>query len=246
MQSSKHRRKEESMQKIWPRLALMSGLCLTVGAAFLLVASSPDKAEKAPPDLSGTWTITEDLTQTPQQGMRENRPQGAWGGRQDGGGGRGGRGGGGMGRRGGGGEEGGASPATPSGEGGSFGGIEEGAGDVMTINWIAPQLTVSYPGDRKRVFFTDGRKVKEDRPGGKTVKTRARWTDAGSLEVVTNLDNGITRTEIFELSNDGKRLFIIVGIEGRGPEPLKFHRVYDKLDPRDKEEEDEDADQELA
>lgn len=146
-----------------------------------------------------------------------------------------------MGRRGGGGPGGGGTPpARPDGAGGPDGSYDEQDG-VMTITWAAPQITVEYPNNRKRVYFTDGRKVKEDLPGGKSAKIRASWTDGGSLEVVTKMDNGMTRTEIFEISNDGRRLFVIIGLEGRGPEPIKFHRVYDKFEAKDKDE-DEDTD----
>src|SRR6185369_7784884 len=240
--------KKENMMDLWPRL-MLAGLCLTVSAGFpAFFTSSDKKQDKAPPDLSGIWKINEDLSQTPQQGARESRPQGGVMGGERGGGGRGG--GGGMGRRGcgscGGGDRGGAGEAgRPDGPGGPDGGSYDEQDGVMTITWAAPQITVEYPNNRKRVYFTDGRKIKEDLPGGRTVKTRASWTDGGSLEVVTKLDNGMTRTEIFEISNDGRRLFVIIGLEGRGPEPVKFHRVYDKFDAKDKEE-DEDADPQLA
>ncbi|HEX3527720.1 MAG TPA: hypothetical protein VH988_11695 [Thermoanaerobaculia bacterium] len=227
------------MMELWPRL-MLAGLCLTVSAGFpAFLASSDKKQDKAPPDLSGIWKINEDLSQTPQQGMRESQPQG--GGMR---GGRGGRGGG-MGRRGGGGMGGVGAPARPEGAGGMDTAYDEQDG-VMTITWAAPQITVEYPNNRKRVYFTDGRKVKEDLPGGKTVKTRASWTDGGSLEVVTKMDNGMTRTEIFEISNDGRRLFVIIGLEGRGPEPIKFHRVYDKLEAKDKYEDEETDPPQLA
>jgi hypothetical protein len=99
----------------------------------------------------------------------------------------------------------------------------------VTITWADPQLTLVYPGDRRRVFYTDHRKVKEERDG-RTVKTRARWTDSGALEVVTKMDGGGKRTEIFELSNDGRRLFVIIGFEGRGPRAIKIRRVYDRAE----------------
>ena len=227
---------------LWPRL-MLAGLCLTVSAGFpAFLVSSDKKQDKAPPDLSGVWKINEDLSQTPEQGMRESRPPGG-----STGGGRGGRRGG-MGRRGGGYPGGGAGGAgQPGGSGGTEGGgagLDEQDG-LLTITWAAPQVTIEYPNNRKRVYFTDGRKVKEDLPGGRAAKIRASWTDGGSLEVVTKMDNGMTRTEIFELSNDGRRLFVIIGLEGRGPEPIKFHRVYDKFEAKDKEE-DEDADPQLA
>ena len=234
------------MKPFSPRLAF-AGLCLAASAGFpVFLTSSIErtaaKTGRMPPDLSGTWKINEDLSQRLQQSgpSGEERPPGGWSGR------RGGRGGGGMGRRGGGG---GGFPA--GGAGGPEGAPPEGgtgfAGAVgaMTIAWAAPQLTVTYPGDRKRVLYTDNRKVQEQRPDGGKIKTQAHWTDAGSLEVVTKMDDGTTRTEIFELSNDGHRLFVIVGIEGRGPRPRQVRRVYDKLEAPDKEEE-EQEDPQLA
>lgn len=101
----------------------------------------------------------------------------------------------------------------------------------MTIAWAAPQLTVTYPGDRKRVFWTDHRKVKEERPDGRTIRTRAHWSDNGALYVITRTDSG-KRTEIFEISNDGRRLFVIIGVDGRGPRPMQLRRVYDRVAPQ--------------
>jgi len=205
-----------------PYRPTLAGLCVAV-----LVSVMPAGAAKppaAPPDLSGTWQINEDLSQTPQQAMRqrfEGAPPGGRGGGPGGPGRGGGRfPGGGGGRRGGGGRpEGGAAPeGRPD---------VEAAEGTMTIAWAAPQITITYPGDRKRVLFTDGRKVKEERPDGKTAKIRASWTDTGSLEVVTKSDRG-TRTEIYEITNDGRRLFVLIGLEGRGPQPVQFRRVYDR------------------
>jgi hypothetical protein len=45
------------------------------------------------------------------------------------------------------------------------------------------------------------------------------------------MDNGVTRTEIYELTNDHRRLYVIVGVEGRGPRPHQFRRVYDRAEP---------------
>jgi hypothetical protein len=151
-----------------------------------------------------------------------------------------------MGRRGGGGFPGGGSPGGPPGEG-EGGPLGEGGDALVTIAWSAPEMTLTYAGEqgeRKRVLYTDGRKVKEERPDGRKIQTRARWTDSGSLEVVTRTDRG-TRTEIYELTNDGKRLYLLIGIEGRGPAPLKIRRVYDRFEPSDTED-DEEADPQLA
>lgn len=197
----------------FPYRPILAALCLATTVSVL-----PAQAGKAavPPDLSGTWQINEDLTRAPQQSMRQ-RPEGAPP----------------EGRAGGGGRRGGHFPG---GGGGRFpGGGEapdvrpdfEAASGTMTIAWAAPQLTITYPGDRQRVLFTDGRKVKEERPDGKTVQVRARWTDTGSLEVVTKTARG-TRTEIYEITNDGRRLFILIGFDGRGPQ--QYRRVYDRAE----------------
>ena len=53
-------------------------------------------------------------------------------------------------------------------------------------------------------------------------------------------NGGVTRTEILELSNDGRRLFVIVGIEGRGPRPLQFRRVYDRVEKKEQVDRSED------
>jgi hypothetical protein len=103
----------------------------------------------------------------------------------------------------------------------------------MTIAWSAPQLTVTT-GERKRVLWTDNRKVKEERPDGTTMKVRSRWTDDGSLEVVTQMEDGPRRTEIFEMTHDGRRLFVLIGLEGRGPRPIQFRRVYDRVEEEKK------------
>jgi hypothetical protein len=208
---------ESSRREAWSRLVLaglcaaaMAGACTSAGAA---------RAGKAAPDLSGTWQINEDLSRIAQQEMRHSggdRPRG-----------RGGMGGpgGGMGRRRGGG--GGGGEGHPGGPG--VEGLAE-AMETMTIAWAAPQLTVTYPGDRKRVFWTDGRKVKEERPDGRKIKTRAHWSDNGALYVITRTDGG-KRTEIFEISNDGRRLFVIIGVDGRGPRPMQLRRAYDRVTP---------------
>jgi hypothetical protein len=205
----------------WALAALIAGMtaCASAGVA------------KAHPDLAGTWQVNEDLSRIVQQEMRrsgENRPRGRGGmggpgGRRPRGGGEGHPGGPGGGPPGG-------FPAGDRPEGGpGFEGSAE-AMETMTIAWAAPQLTVTYPGDRKRVFWTDNRKVREERPDGRKIKTRAHWSDSGALYVITRTDGG-KRTEIFEISNDGRRLFVIIGVEGRGPRPMQFRRVYDRVAP---------------
>ena len=208
-------------------------------AVFVLAASPLVAKEVKIPDLSGNWKFNEELTLRLQQSARQEAGQGSRGrGGQDGEpGGRGGGRRGGVPRRGGGGgfpPAGGEAQRPGEGQGGEADRApipgSEGPDGVVTIAWAAPQLTFTYPGDRKRVLYTDGRKVTESRPGGGKTKIRARWQD-DNLEVVTETPDGLTRTEIYEISNDGKRLFVIVGVEGRGPRPRELRRVYDRVEP---------------
>jgi hypothetical protein len=207
------------MKISWSRTAI-AGLCLAAVASLATFAAA-DKAPQSVPDLSGTWQLNEDLSQTPQQAMRqagESMPPG--GGR-----------GGGMGRRGGGGRGGGFRSGGAPQEDGGRGGFE-GPEKTMTIAWAAPQLTITYPSGRQRILYTDGRKAKEARPNGKTATTQASWTETGSLKVVTEGDEGRKRTEIFEITNDHRRLFILIGMEGRGPKPIQFRRAYDRAEEK--------------
>jgi len=37
-----------------------------------------------------------------------------------------------------------------------------------------------------------------------------------------------------EITNDGRRLFILIGLDGRGPRPMQFRRVYDRAAEEEK------------
>jgi hypothetical protein len=218
---------------------------LSTGLYLILLTAGPaGSGTTAPtPDLSGTWTLNDELSQDPRAALREaqekNRPA------QGGGGRRGGRRGGG-----GGGVPGGGDPGTQGGQGGRArqgaadgsgaesdehsGGAEGAGGEFglgareLHIAGTGPQLTLSgADGREERVLYTDGRKVSAEKAGVGTVKTQAQWKD-GALEVVTQLPKGRTKTEIFEMTHDRKRLYVLVTLEGYGRMPtVTFKRVYD-------------------
>jgi hypothetical protein len=224
---------------------------LTFGALFAGSARADDKTDKPAdmplvraevrvdasgrPDFSGTWRLNEELSEDPRQKMQEA------------GGGRGGRGGGGMGRGGGGAEGGGGGRGGMgggSGRGGMGGGggrhgggdSGEGSGDrvarlsenlaaqkVLAISHKDPQLVVTDLNGRARTFFTDARKVEEERSEG-TAKIQAKWNDR-SIVVVTKLGEREI-TETYERAADGARLFLTTKIDG-GHAPFSYRRIYE-------------------
>jgi hypothetical protein len=166
---------------------------------------------------------------------------------------------GGGGRRGGrsgGGGEGGGNPGGTGGPGGGGGGHRRGGGDAdsgtpgqdpaedgehrdpfaaahdVKITVAGPQLTLTNAdGTPLSVLYTDGRKQSEEKEGVGTVKTQAQWKD-GALEVVTKLPKGKKKTEIYEITHDRKRLYVLTTLEGFGKMPeVTFRRVYDPVVP---------------
>jgi hypothetical protein len=213
---------------------------LTFGALLLGGAHADDKTDKPAdrplvraevrvdantrPDFSGTWRLNEDLSEDPHTKMQE--AGGGHGGRGGGGGGRGGMGGGmgGGGHRGGGGESG-----DRGGDGASRLGETLAAQKVLRISHKDPELVIRDLNGRSRTFFTDARKVEEERSEG-TAKIQTKWKDR-SIVVVTKLgDREITDT--YERAADGARLFLTTKMEG-GRAPFSFRRVYEvSLTPR--------------
>ncbi len=226
------------MQGRWYRLRWLSttGLYLTLLAAGPARAATAAAAAAAAPDLSGTWTLNQELSQDPRTALREAQGKAGQGG--GGGGHRGGRrGGGGFPGGGGGNGDGGDSGNSRRGPNGTDG--EEHASndfglDAKELHLKAEgtQLTLlDADGTVRQILHTDGRKVSEDKPGVGTVKTQAQWKD-GALEVVTQLPKGRTKTEIYEMTHDRKRLYVLVTLEGYGRMPtVTFKRVYDPEPP---------------
>lgn len=188
------------------------------------------------PDFSGTWRLNEDLSEDPRTKMQEaggghgsrGGGIGRGGGGGEGGGGFGGRGGmgggggrGGMG--GGGGRRGAGDSGERSGDGASRLGESLAAQKVLTISHKDPELVIRDLNGRSRTFFTDARKVEEERSEG-TAKIQTKWKDR-SIVVVTKLgDREITDT--YERAADGARLFLTTKMEG-GRAPFSFRRVYE-------------------
>jgi hypothetical protein len=228
---------EADMKRRLTNVAAASALAVLGGVAGLLDAD--DKTNKPPdaplvraevrvdantrPDFSGTWKLNADLSEDPREKMRDAR--GSSGGRGGGGGGfggggRGGLGGGGMG---GGGHRGGGDSGDGGGDGATRLGETLAAQKVLTISHKDPELVIRDLNGRSRTFFTDARKLEEERAEG-TAKIQTKWKDR-TVVVVTKVGSRET-TETFERAADGSHLFLTTKIDG-GRAPLSFRRVYD-------------------
>lgn len=189
----------------WPLLAF-SLLC---AAPLLGRDSTPQQ-----PDLRGTWQLDEDLTARMRESSRPS-PEGR------------------MGPPPGGGRRGGGRP-----EGGGMRGPRGGTRqmepppsleslDELTIDQTGEAVTVTDGSGRQRVLRTDGKKVRDERLPGGPAEVRARWEKDGTLVVRINPDEGPARTETYVVSNDGKRLFLTLTLEGGGRMgEMKIRRAY--------------------
>jgi hypothetical protein len=235
---------EADMKRRLTNVAAASALAVLGGVAGLLDAD--DKTDKPPdaplvraevrvdantrPDFSGTWKLNADLSEDPREKMRDARGSsggrggGGFGGRGGGGGfgggGRGGMEGGGMG---GGGRRGGGDSGDRGVDGATRLGETLAAQKVLTISHKDPELVIRDLNGRSRTFFTDARKLEEERAEG-TAKIQTKWKDR-TVVVVTKVGSRET-TETFERAADGSHLFLTTKIDG-GRAPLSFRRVYD-------------------
>lgn len=211
-------------------------ITLALTLLFLPALAQAEKAskKKQPPDLSGSWTLNEAMSESGRDKMREkmaNRRGGRDGGRGGGGfggppgGGRGGgRGGGsGGGGRGGGGGFGGPGERRGGDRGGPMVAIDEGV-DRIELVQTDDQLSITYSDDRLRILLTDGRKDKRTGAMGDVVTT-AKWNQDGELVVKAKTQRGKV-TEIYKLDDEGERLLVDITIDGPMGE-ITFYRTYD-------------------
>ena len=199
----------------WPLLALT----LLFSVPVLGRDSTPQRS-----DLRGTWTLDEDLTARMRESSRPPR-EGRMG--RPPGGGR---------RPSGGGGPGGGGPGGAGGMGGPGGGMRRMEPppsfedlDVLTIDQTGEAVTVTDESGRQRVLRTNGKKARDEGAPGGPADVRASWDKDGTLVVRIKSDEGPSRTETYIVSNDGKRLFLTLTLEGGGPMgEIKIRRAYNR------------------
>jgi len=212
-----------------PGLTFLLGCLLLCSLLLVAAGASADSTDK--PNLSGSWTLNERLSENPRDKMRETMQQrggdmgrGMSGGTGGRGGGMGGGMGGGKGGRGGG--VGGADGMDPDAMRRRMEQLMRAA-QSMVINHAEPTLSIRYDDGSERVIYTDGR-VQEREGGIGYVETKAKWKKDGRLVVKATTEQGRRVKEIFQHSSGESRLYVTIELEsdGRMPE-VSFQRVYD-------------------
>lgn len=97
---------------------------------------------------------------------------------------------------------------------------------------IAPDaVTMTDDIDRSRTYPTDGRR-QHYRLGGSEFNARVQWRDS-QLRKDIDAAFGFKMTEVYYLSDDGQRLFVIVRV-GNTPKnaPIGANRVYDRAEAK--------------
>jgi hypothetical protein len=204
-------------------------ICWMLPLLAVLLPALPARAatEKSPPpDLSGKWKLNEDVTYRMMQGMREREPGSGRGGMRGAGGGRrpGGHGGGGR-------PTGDGSQRRPEPHGGPPVSLE--SLDELTITQQEGVVTITDAAGRSRVLRTDGKQVREEGSPGGPATVKAKWKDR-ALEVTVKPQKGPKRTESWVITNDRKRLFLTLTMDGGPRFPIR--RAYDLVSPEEEPE----------
>jgi hypothetical protein len=188
---------------------------------LLPLASSQVVGSGALANLSGTWRLNKDLSDDPQQKMKDARSESGGGGGHSGG-----RHGGGMGRG-----SGGRSGGSGSGDEGPRP-LEDMATALqqLKIDHQDPALTIEDGLGRLHHLFTDGRKIEEERSYGGTTEIHAVWKDA-RIVVTTQSEKGPKTTETYAVAADGSQLTVTSKIEMRRGGSVEIRRVYDSVKP---------------
>lgn len=216
-------------QRVADAAAIVTLAVLLAACASTQVSSAPSQ----PVNLSGTWTLNEDLSEDPAailSSAASSSRSGARSGRRGGGGGPG------AGRGGGGGRSG-PPGGGRRGSGGAAGGSRRGpvaeiiddvtpAEDTLTIEQSEDKLRMKY-GERDSAYhgFDTSRFVQL---AGQDAERLSGWQDRDFI-VETSNEDGLTVTERFAVSEDGQRLTQTVEIEAdRIPAPVSITRVFDR------------------
>jgi hypothetical protein len=101
-------------------------------------------------------------------------------------------------------------------------------GDVLTLAYHAPTLTITDWNDAVITFEVDGKSRPVERQGMR-VEVEAGWKGGDRLIVKTVGAPGGWIRETYELGGRGDKLFVTVELQRQGAKyPLTFKRLYNK------------------
>ncbi len=200
------------------------------GTVLLILALAPAAAQVPPPQLQGSWKLNPELTAKLMKDLPEEAPAQAKG-------------------RGGSGRLGGGGQMAPHGgmESGPQGwdaakddtAADQGAGgkarlavlaalDRFSIALAAGEVTITDRNGHACVVKPDGSKVRDATAPGGPAQVRASMDKDGSLVVEVKPEKGVRRSESFEVSNDGKHLYLTVSFSaGLMARDTRILRAYD-------------------
>jgi len=103
--------------------------------------------------------------------------------------------------------------------------------ESLTVSVTPDSITFSDDLDRRRTYPTDGSRHSY-RLGGSAYGARVSWRDS-QLRKDIDGDFGFKMSEVYFLSKDARRLFVILRVENirRNAPPIGADRVYDRVDP---------------
>ncbi|HVQ42394.1 MAG TPA: hypothetical protein VMS54_09310 [Vicinamibacterales bacterium] len=101
--------------------------------------------------------------------------------------------------------------------------------EKLTIRAAAESVSITDDLKRERVYSTDGKKRKYQLSAA-TYEATAGWQDSAFRKEIHGTNN-FKMTETYVLSEDGKRLFVIIRIgDPKRPETMAgVNRVYDRI-----------------
>jgi hypothetical protein len=172
-------------------------LCLTLVYAARVAPQTASAAER--PNFSGTWRLNRELSDKPQEKLKEAvGQQGGMRGRIMGG------------RM-------------------AQGRMKDRAAmaEVLKITHNDPELQVSGNNNRSVQLFTDGRKLNTTTPRGESAETTARWQGA-QLVVVSQTAKGGKLTQTYSLEQGGAQMIVLMKIsDQRLGQPIELRFIYD-------------------
>jgi len=106
---------------------------------------------------------------------------------------------------------------------------EELAADakMLKIEQKEEQISITDDNANTKTLYPDGKKHKEQGSGGKTTAITTHW-DGQRLVAESKMGHSGKLTETYELSPDGKQLYVISRLDSSQlTAPLTIRRVYD-------------------